>query len=89
VRALPAERRGSLAPDALHERLRNALASRGIAVLDLQPILADAAKSTKLFFGEGHLNQAGHGVVAGALDRALREHGWLRSGPAAPPVAAR
>jgi len=76
--------RGGFRREALHERLRSALEERGIPVLDLQPRLrAEAETGSRLFFVEGHLNEAGHREVANALADFLRTRNWLPRGATA------
>jgi hypothetical protein len=74
----PPRKRGEFHREALHERLREALEERGIPVLDLQPRLrAEAETGARLFFVEGHLNDAGHREVANVLADFLRSQNWL------------
>ncbi|MGH7898991.1 MAG: hypothetical protein ACREQQ_13630, partial [Candidatus Binatia bacterium] len=76
--ALASSEREDLRPDALHTRLRSGFEERGIAVLDLQPILGGRLEEgARLFFPEGHLDGAGNHEVAVALASFLRRLGWL------------
>lgn len=75
--AYPRER--AVAPATDEERdVREALESRGLAVLDLHaPFARAAAAGRSPFVDDGHWNPEGHALVAEAIAERLRAEGWL------------
>jgi lysophospholipase L1-like esterase len=81
LRDAVAQAGGDLVRDAASERFASSLEAVRIPRLDLLPALRSAASGGDVFFQQTvHLTPRGHEIVAGALERFLRESGLLDEG---------